>query len=44
VLDQQTVSMLNSLKLFGLSRGFEERLADPKQASPSSAMISIKKW
>jgi DNA replication protein DnaC len=35
VLDQQTVSMLNSLKLFGLSRGFEERLADPKQASLS---------
>ena len=35
VLDQQTVAILNSLKLFGLARGFEERLADPKQASLS---------
>jgi DNA replication protein DnaC len=37
VLDQQTGSILNSLKLFGLARGFEERLADPKQASLSHA-------
>ena len=37
MLDQQTVSIMNSLKLFGLAKGFEERLADPKQASLSHA-------
>ena len=37
MLNQQTMSILHSLKLFGLARGFEERLADPKQASLSHA-------
>ena len=37
MLDQQTVSIMNSLKLFGLAKGFEERLADSKQASLSHA-------
>ena len=37
MLDQQTVSILNSLKLFGLARGFEERLTNPKQAGLSHA-------
>ena len=32
MLNQQTMAILHSLKLFGLARGFEERLADPKQA------------
>ena len=35
MLNQQTMSMLHSLKLFGMARGFEERLADSKQASLS---------
>ena len=33
MLNQQTMSILHSLKLFGLARSFEERLADPKQAN-----------
>jgi len=37
VFNQQTLSILNSLKLFGLAKGFEERLADPQQASLSHA-------
>jgi DNA replication protein DnaC len=37
MLNQQTMSILHSLKLYGLARGFEERLADPKQASLSHA-------
>ncbi len=37
MLNQQTMSILHSLKLFGLAKGFEERLADPKQASLSHA-------
>jgi len=37
MLNQQTMSILHSLKLFGLAGGFEERLADPKQASLSHA-------
>jgi DNA replication protein DnaC len=37
LLNQQTISILHSLKLFGLARGFEERLADPKQAELSHA-------
>ena len=37
MLNQQTMSILHSLKLFGLARSFEERLADPKQASLSHA-------
>ena len=35
MLDQQTMSILHSLKLFGMSRSLEERLADPKQAALS---------
>lgn len=37
MFNQQTLSILNSLKLFGLARGFEERLADPQQSSLSHA-------
>ena len=37
MFNQQTMSILNSLKLFGLAKGFEERLADPQQASLSHA-------
>jgi len=37
MLNQQTMSILHSLKLFGLAKSFEERLADPKQASLSHA-------
>ena len=37
MLNQQTMSILHSLKLFGMARSLEERLADPKQASLSHA-------
>lgn len=37
MLNQQTMSILHSLKLFGLARSLEERLADPKQADLSHA-------
>ena len=37
MLNQQTMSMLHSLKLHGLAESFEKRLADPKQASLSHA-------
>jgi len=37
MLDQQTMSILHSLKLFGMAKGFEERLADTQQASLSHA-------
>jgi DNA replication protein DnaC len=37
MLNQQTMSILHSLKLFGLAKSLEERLADPKQASLSHA-------
>jgi DNA replication protein DnaC len=37
MFNQQTLSILHSLKLFGLARGFEQRLADPKQADLSHA-------
>jgi DNA replication protein DnaC len=32
VLNQQTISILHSLKLHGMARSFEERLADSNQA------------
>ena len=35
MLDQQTMSILHSLKLFGMSGGLEARLADTKQAALS---------
>ena len=35
MLNQQTMSILHSLKLFGMARSFEERLADSKQAALS---------
>jgi len=35
MLNQQTVSILHSLRLFGLAKSLEERLADPHQASLS---------
>ena len=37
MLNQQTISILYSLKLFGLAESLEKRLADPKQASLSHA-------
>ena len=37
MLNQQTMSILNSLKLFGLARSLEERLADSKQIELSHA-------
>ena len=37
MLDQQTMSILHSLNLFGMARSFEERLADPKQAELTHA-------
>lgn len=37
MFNQQTMSILHTLKLFGLARSFEERLADPKQAELSHA-------
>jgi len=37
MLNQQTMSILHSLKLFGFARSFEERLADPNQAGLSHA-------
>ena len=37
MLNQQTMSILHSLKLHGLAESFEKRLADPKQASLSHA-------
>jgi DNA replication protein DnaC len=37
MLNQQTLSILHSLKLFGLARSFEERLVDPKQSELSHA-------
>ena len=35
MLNQQTISILHSLKLYGMARSFEERLADSNQASLS---------
>ena len=35
MLNQQTMSILHSLKLFGMARSLGDRLADPKQASLS---------
>jgi DNA replication protein DnaC len=35
VLNQQTMSILHSLKLFGMARSLAERLADPQQAALS---------
>ena len=37
MLNQQTISILHSLKLFGMAESFEKRLADTKQASLSHA-------
>ena len=37
MLNQQTMSILRSLKLLGMASGFEERLADTKHASLSHA-------
>jgi DNA replication protein DnaC len=37
MLNQQTMNILHSLKLFGIARGFEERLAVPKHAELSHA-------
>lgn len=37
MLDQQTMSILHSLKLFGMARSLEQRLADSNQAALSHA-------
>ena len=37
MLNQPTISILNSLKLFGMARSLEERLADSKQAALTHA-------
>ncbi|MBM4448882.1 MAG: AAA family ATPase [Chloroflexi bacterium] len=37
MLNQQTISILHSLKLYGMVESLEKRLADPKQASLSHA-------
>jgi transposase len=41
MLNQQTVSMLHSLKLFGIARSLEERLADPKQAALHNSSLYV---
>jgi len=35
MLNEQTLSTLNALKLFGMARGFSERLSHPKTADLS---------
>lgn len=35
MLSEQTLSTLNALKLFGMARGFSERLSHPKTADLS---------
>ena len=37
MLNQQTISILHSLKLFGMAKSFKKRLAGTKQASLSHA-------
>ena len=37
MLNEQTIATLNALKLFGMARGFEERLNNPKHAELSHA-------
>ena len=37
MLNQPTISILNSLKLFGMAKSLEERLADSKQAALTHA-------
>jgi DNA replication protein DnaC len=37
MLDEQTVAVLNSMKLFGMAQSLPQRLADPKQAELSHA-------
>ena len=37
MLNEQTLATLNALKLFGMARGFSQRLADPRQAELSHA-------
>lgn len=37
MLNEQTVTTLNALKLFGMAQGFSERLANPKHAELSHA-------
>jgi hypothetical protein len=37
MLNQQTMSILHSLKLFGMAKGLEERLANAQQAELSHA-------
>ena len=37
MLDEQTIAVLNSMKLFGMAQSLPQRLADPKQAELSHA-------
>ena len=37
MLNEQTIATLNALKIFGMARGFEERLNNPQQAELSHA-------
>jgi len=37
MLNEQTITTLNAMKLFGMARGFTERLSDSRQASLSHA-------
>ena len=40
MLDEQTIAVLNSMKLFGMAQSLPQRLADPKQAELSHAEFS----
>jgi len=37
VLNEQTIATLNAMKLFGMARGFEQRLNSPQHAELSHA-------
>ncbi len=40
MLDEQTIAVLNSMKLFGMAQSLPQRLADPKQAELSHSEFS----
>ena len=37
MLQEQTLDMLNAMKLFGMAKGFSQRLGDPKHGELSHA-------
>jgi hypothetical protein len=39
MLNEQTIAILNSLKLFGMARGLSERLTDPPAWRASLVVI-----